>query len=339
MVCIIFVQTFDKGRQGWSGGAREITLQSKSAEARYRIHNVAEMTGIAATTLRAWERRYGVPAPSRARSHYRLYSDQDVAVIQRMQELCAAGMAPKEAAAKVLSEGAAAERPAREDPFQVASGRIVQAAEVMDRQAIQREIRHALGMGPAAEVFERVIAPAEQEIGERWHQGTLSVAAEHLASEIIEAHARQLLEMVQSRFATRLVLLACLAEEQHVLPLIGAGLRFAERGFEVVVLGATTPPEAITAAARALGPDLVGLSMTVRPAPERAGPLIAAYVRAAAPTPVIFGGAGAVGLEGVIERAGGLVYLEGAADWPRIERALVGRAPLGPAGPKKRRRR
>ena len=39
----------------------------------YRIHVVAEMTGIPAATLRAWERRYGIPSPERTASGYRLY--------------------------------------------------------------------------------------------------------------------------------------------------------------------------------------------------------------------------------------------------------------------------
>src|SRR5690606_34905007 len=54
---------------------------------RYRIQSVAEMTGVSAATLRAWERRYGVPTPRRSHAAYRLYSDQDVAIIRRVREL------------------------------------------------------------------------------------------------------------------------------------------------------------------------------------------------------------------------------------------------------------
>lgn len=65
---------------------------------KYRIQAVADMTGIPAATLRAWERRYGVPAPERTESSYRLYSDTDVDLIRRLRELCDGGMAPAEAA-------------------------------------------------------------------------------------------------------------------------------------------------------------------------------------------------------------------------------------------------
>jgi DNA-binding transcriptional MerR regulator len=77
---------------------------------RYRINWVAEQTGIAESTLRAWERRYGVPEPERTPSGYRIYSTDDVKKVQRMRELCAGGMSPSEAAHAVAA-GVQAERP------------------------------------------------------------------------------------------------------------------------------------------------------------------------------------------------------------------------------------
>ena len=65
--------------------------------ARYRIQAVSEMTGIPSATLRAWERRYGVPNPSRTNSSYRLYSHDDVAKIKLIKELCDQGLAPSDA--------------------------------------------------------------------------------------------------------------------------------------------------------------------------------------------------------------------------------------------------
>ena len=83
---------------------------------RYRIQAVAEMTGVSAATLRAWERRYGIPSPSRTASAYRLYSDRDIALVRQVRELCEGGMAPSQAAQVVLTRDEAPpppiERPA-----------------------------------------------------------------------------------------------------------------------------------------------------------------------------------------------------------------------------------
>ncbi len=78
---------------------------------RFRINWVAENTGVAEATLRAWERRYQVPKPSRTPSGYRLYSPDDVALVRKMRELCEAGVAPAEAAKQLQldqEEGTAA---------------------------------------------------------------------------------------------------------------------------------------------------------------------------------------------------------------------------------------
>lgn len=69
---------------------------------RFRINVVAETTGIPEATLRAWERRYQVPKPSRTPSGYRLYSQDDVAQVKRMRELCDAGISPADAAKEIL---------------------------------------------------------------------------------------------------------------------------------------------------------------------------------------------------------------------------------------------
>jgi acyl-CoA hydrolase len=85
---------------------------------RFRINVVAETTGIPEATLRAWERRYQVPKPSRTPSGYRLYSQNDVAQVKRMRELCEAGISPADAAKEILlgqGEPPAAE-PSRSEP-------------------------------------------------------------------------------------------------------------------------------------------------------------------------------------------------------------------------------
>lgn len=70
----------------------------------YRIQAVAQRTGVSPMILRAWERRFGFPKPSRGDRRYRLFSEADVALIERMKSLLAAGVAPKEAARAVLEQ-------------------------------------------------------------------------------------------------------------------------------------------------------------------------------------------------------------------------------------------
>ena len=56
------------------------------------IKDVAERTGLAAGTIRMWEQRYGVPAPQRADSGYRVYAPEDVELLRRAVALRERGL-------------------------------------------------------------------------------------------------------------------------------------------------------------------------------------------------------------------------------------------------------
>ena len=59
---------------------------------------VEQRTGIPATTLRQWERRYGLPNPQRTASGYRLYSQNDLAVVDFFKTRIAQGVTVSRAA-------------------------------------------------------------------------------------------------------------------------------------------------------------------------------------------------------------------------------------------------
>ncbi|MCV2489625.1 MerR family transcriptional regulator [Geodermatophilus sp. YIM 151500] len=56
------------------------------------IRDLAERTGVPQATLRSWEARYGVPLPRRLPGGHRRYSDRDVALVEDVLRLRAAGL-------------------------------------------------------------------------------------------------------------------------------------------------------------------------------------------------------------------------------------------------------
>lgn len=63
----------------------------------FNTKSVAQQTGVAAPTLRAWERRYTMLAPERAENTYRLYSERDIATIRWLKERVDGGMSISQA--------------------------------------------------------------------------------------------------------------------------------------------------------------------------------------------------------------------------------------------------
>jgi DNA-binding transcriptional MerR regulator/methylmalonyl-CoA mutase cobalamin-binding subunit len=307
----------------------------KDALGRYRINVVAELTGVPAATLRAWERRYGIPTPARTAAAYRLYSDVDVAELKRMRDLCAGGMAIAEAARLVRGDRSLAPPPPP-PPVPVgdlpaasalAVDGILAAVRAFDPSQTQHEVARALYLGCAHEVFDRVYGPALQRVGELWHEGHISVAQEHMAAVILSEATTTLARLVQPSEPRWRVLLACVDDEEHVIGLYGAAIQMAGWGIRSVILGARTPPEAVRDAIQHLDPDAVGLSTTFARERARGSALVDAYASACEGRPWFVGGAGADELVDRVRARGGLALVGPLADHrAAIERALAWRA-------------
>jgi len=296
-----------------SGSTTTLDLPASGA-GPFRIQAAAELSGVPAATLRAWERRYGVPIPRRSASAYRLYNADDVELVRRMRLLVDEGVSPAEAARVVLGSAPAVsdDDHVPVDGLELAQGRILAATQRWDAAAIDLELMRLSMLLDAQTLFERVVAPVLSEVGARWERGELSIAQEHLVAERLELAVRACLRTLERQDGP-LVLLACVDAEQHVLGLLGAALRFAASGARIVVLGAMTPPSAIADAVRSMAPRLVGLSLSV--APQNARALLRAYGKACGSTPWVVGGAAVEALQPAVEAAGGITAVGSSSAW------------------------
>ncbi|MEE9508178.1 MAG: MerR family transcriptional regulator, partial [Anaerolineales bacterium] len=58
----------------------------------YNLRAVVQETGLKADTLRAWERRYGLPVPKRSEGGHRLYSRRDIEILKWLVARIAEGL-------------------------------------------------------------------------------------------------------------------------------------------------------------------------------------------------------------------------------------------------------
>jgi DNA-binding transcriptional MerR regulator/methylmalonyl-CoA mutase cobalamin-binding subunit len=295
---------------------------------KLRIANVAELTGVPEPTLRAWERRYGVPTPERTASGYRLYGPGEIEQVREMRRLLANGVAAAEAARTVLerSPGHAAEpEVAIRDPFTLARDAIIGAIQRFDDDALDTQLRTLLFLGPTAALIDRVVAPVLRHVGELWHSGELGVAQEHFAAHRIGVMVSDLTRLAPGAHGGVRVILASFADDDHELGLLSTAARFATWGFRPVFLGARTPPDAVASAVEALDPRLVALSCTVAPVPARARELVDGYASACRSVPWIVGGAGVGGVSTLVAARGGIIAPEEPAALRSLLRHLTAR--------------
>jgi MerR family transcriptional regulator, light-induced transcriptional regulator len=164
----------------------------------YTIKEASARTGVGAPLIRAWERRYGVVAPIRTASGYRMYDDATLQVLAAMRSLVESGWTASEAARAIaagevsVQDLAPVVAPGR---FAVADGsagnrarlieRFVTAAEASSAVDIEAALDEIMAAGSFEAVVDDLLLPAAGALGDSWVAGRLNVAAEHAASAAV----------------------------------------------------------------------------------------------------------------------------------------------------------
>ena len=237
----------------------------------YRIGELARRTGTTTDLLRAWERRYGLLRPERTAGGFRVYTDADAARVERMRSALDRGLAAAEAARLALAEA----------PEPQLLGALL---DLSDERA-HSILDEAFGRLSVEAALASVVLPALRAIGDGWSDGTVSVAQEHYAANLIRARLLALARGWDHGVGPR-ALLACAPGDLHDLPLICFGLALRRRGWRILFLGADTPFDVIADTAAAEAPDLVVIS-SAQSRPELADP---ALERIAATVPLALAG-------------------------------------------------
>ena len=236
---------------------------------------ITRITGLSSFLLRAWERRYGLLRPERGPGGHRLYTDDDLDVLVRAQEMIREGRSIGEIAAlgreTILASGRFADKAAPEprvagQSYELARRctDIVQAAINLDADAINQMLDTVASAVTFPTLIQHVIEPAARKIGDLWKSGECTVASEHLASSIFVYRLRKLIESAESiqNKRSRFVIAACVPGEEHQLGILIVSYFLNRNGVRVLYLGGSLPFEDLGHACRASRPGAVLLSVT-----------------------------------------------------------------------------
>lgn len=242
-----------------------------STSPAFNLKAVLKQTGIAADTLRAWERRYGLPMPQRSPGGHRLYSQRDVETVKWLIKRQEAGLSISRAVDlwnEQIASGA--------DPLAGSSPAAFSPAPSMSLENLRRDwlaacfkydtveaeqiLNEAFAIHSVELICTEVIMRGLYEIGELWHKGVASVQQEHFASGLAMRRLEALISASPPPTRPETIITACPPDEWHVFPLLLVSLFLRRRGWNVVHLGAVVPIDRMEETVSQVQPNLIVLS-------------------------------------------------------------------------------
>lgn len=253
-----------------------ITTHDKTP--RYNLKAVVQETGLRADTLRAWERRYGLPEPNRTSGKHRLYSQFDIEIFKWLVARRQEGLSISRAADlwhQLIGSG--------KDPLtdyvkhtplvlqsflpNFPSHKIedyqqqwFNACMSFDELLGQYVLAQAFAVFPVETVCFEVLCKSLFVIGEKWYTGEITIQQEHFASALATRQIEVLLAATPPPTKNGRLIVACPPHEFHTFSPLLISLLLRRQGWDVVYLGANVPLDRFEAAIATVQPKLVIIS-------------------------------------------------------------------------------
>ena len=213
----------------------------------YPIRTISELTGVPTTTLRAWERRYGLLKPTRTAKGHRLYSGEDIDLIKDVVKLLKSNHTISEAIRIIKNpELSAAASTDADGHWAVYQQRMLKSIESFNEQNLDMTYNEALSIYPIDMVTEQVIIPVLTTLGERWQEREAGIAEEHFFSAFLRNKLGARLHHESHRSRGNKILVSCLPGEHHELGILLFCIAAIGHGYQILYLGTNLPPSQLS---------------------------------------------------------------------------------------------
>ncbi|UCF61024.1 MAG: MerR family transcriptional regulator [Anaerolineaceae bacterium] len=239
------------------------------------IRAVSRETGLKPDTIRAWERRYGLPMPSRTQGGHRLYSPRDIAVLKWLSDRREEGLSISRAvdiwerlsrdgqdplATPQFAKPHQYTFPAQDVSISSLRDDWVQACMRFDQQAANQLLNEAFARYSVEYVCLELLIKGLANIGHDWYQGQITVQQEHFASELTIRRIESLLMASPQPSIPGQILVICPPDEQHTISALLITLFLRRLGWNAIFLGANVPLDRLEQTIQNTKPILVVLT-------------------------------------------------------------------------------
>jgi len=244
----------------------------------YNLKAVVQQTGLKPDTLRAWERRHGLPQPQRSEGGHRLYSARDVETIKWLMARQREGLTIRLAVAlwrQLEAEGQDPLYAATSSAAQATSAPLLRAAGdtlaklrqdwiaaclAFDEQGAENVLTQAFALYPPETVCLELLQRGVAHIGDGWYRGQTTVQQEHFATALAMRRLEALIMAAPAPTRPGRILVACPPQENHAFSPLLLAFLLRRRGWDVIYLGASVPLERMKTTVRTTRPKLVILA-------------------------------------------------------------------------------
>ena len=293
---------------------RRATLE---ADQGHPIKVVVLRTGLSPHVIRVWEKRYGAVEPMRTPTNRRRYTDADIERLLLLQRATQIGRSigqiaqlPTETLRNLVREDEAASLPPAPQPVsrpaplptQSYLDACLNAVEQLDSAAFEAILMRARVALSQPAFVEQLIAPLMEAIGNLFHDGSLRIMHEHMASAVVRNFLWSLKSGVeQSSYAPMLIVATPVGQWHEIGALMVASTASAE-GWDITYLGANLPAQEIAAAVQQQSARVVALSLVYPADDPHIRQELAALRRYVGPdVELLIGGSGSAGYKDVLQ--------------------------------------
>ncbi len=142
------------------------------------ISEVCQQTGVAAVTLRAWERRYGIIKPKRTAKGHRLYSQENIEEIKQIVSWLNRGVAISKVAALLTAAEPSTLLDPDEDSWQKIQQELLSTLIALKQRSLNPLLDKLNKSMPFVSLCEKVYQPLLNQLTARWQSKPLGYQLE-----------------------------------------------------------------------------------------------------------------------------------------------------------------
>lgn len=240
-------------------------VSGAGSDLTWSVGAVSTRLQVAPSTLRTWERRYGVGPSHRTQGGHRRYTERDIERVELVRRLVSRGVSAQDAARVARSLGreelvsALTEESARDghglDSDDIVDA-VLAATVTSDGRRLHDLFGDLLSGSRFTDAWREVFSPVLTRMAQERALGSLEIEAERLATEVL-LHEMRGVRSRGSRSSSPQVLLASAVRDEACLPMVALGAALVDAEVTAHTVGPETDARSVTALVDKMRPQVL----------------------------------------------------------------------------------